>query len=223
MSELLATPAQGVLPTEPQYFPDFGCTSIDLGLDFSWLALEAPSTTYAPPPALTEGSDIGFHTGEQPTSTNSEHSNSVTETSQSGSPRAPSSSPHSSSGTTSSSRGFPTACPYTCSTCLRQYDTPKKLKQHAHKYHKMEHPCPHDNCDRAFDLVADLKRHLDTIKHGGKRQFGCPRPGCQKMFTRRDNMRRHVNEDHDQITTRRKAVKQKKRKISVTLQRNDME
>ncbi|KAF2673104.1 hypothetical protein BT63DRAFT_410151 [Microthyrium microscopicum] len=56
--------------------------------------------------------------------------------------------------------------------------------------HDRSHRCT--ECDKTFLYPKDLRRHLTT--HSGHKNFNCAY--CIKSFTRKDNMNRHVRDDH---------------------------
>ncbi|KAK0701406.1 hypothetical protein B0T21DRAFT_275770, partial [Apiosordaria backusii] len=70
-----------------------------------------------------------------------------------------------------------------CSKCI------STAKQHK-RYHSKRYECPVHGCGKRFSLRLDLSRHLQTVKHGGKRTIQCQ--WCRKGFTRKDNYRRHL-------------------------------
>ncbi|KAK0653582.1 hypothetical protein QBC41DRAFT_332445, partial [Cercophora samala] len=74
-----------------------------------------------------------------------------------------------------------------CSKCTTA------TKQHK-RYHDKRFECPKLDCNMRFSLRLDLKRHLETVKHGGKRTFPCQ--WCVKRFTRKDNYQRHLKDIH---------------------------
>ena len=49
-----------------------------------------------------------------------------------------------------------------------------------------------DECDASFLYPKDLRRHKTT--HTGSKHYKCPL--CHKSFSRKDNLRRHVNNEH---------------------------
>ncbi|KAK4173978.1 hypothetical protein QBC36DRAFT_358512 [Triangularia setosa] len=74
-----------------------------------------------------------------------------------------------------------------CSKCT------SPARQHK-RYHCKQLECPVPGCNQRFSLRSDRKRHLQTVKHGGKRTIQCQ--WCVKSFTRKDNYQRHLKMAH---------------------------
>src|ERR1700712_867229 len=65
-------------------------------------------------------------------------------------------------------------------------------RHHARRYEKRPYNCDFDGCNASFLYPKDLRRHRTT--HTGSKVFRCPI--CPKSFSRKDNLRRHVQNEH---------------------------
>ncbi|KIK52681.1 hypothetical protein GYMLUDRAFT_965258 [Collybiopsis luxurians FD-317 M1] len=55
--------------------------------------------------------------------------------------------------------------------------------------------CPFEGCSTKARKLGDIKRHMNTMKHGGAREIRCEM-GCDKVFSRRDALKRHQESSH---------------------------
>jgi Zinc finger, C2H2 type len=85
---------------------------------------------------------------------------------------------------------------YSCDRCQKKYETPSDLKHHQRKYETAEknHQC--GICGRGFLYPKDLTRHINT--HLKNKSFPCK--FCNKKYTRKDNLQRHLRDDHEDRT-----------------------
>jgi C2H2 type zinc finger protein len=85
---------------------------------------------------------------------------------------------------------------YSCDKCNRPYETASDLKHHQRKYGLSDknHKCP--VCGRAFMYPKDRNRHQQT--HSKAKPFVCQ--FCSKQYTRKDNLQRHIRDDHQDRT-----------------------
>jgi hypothetical protein len=80
---------------------------------------------------------------------------------------------------------------FVCSDCgpSKTFLTPGALTKHANRRHVRRYPC--NQCEKKFNLGADLKRHQASVhKRHFKRAYRCQ--DCTKTFSRRDNFLRHA-------------------------------
>jgi transposase-like protein len=83
---------------------------------------------------------------------------------------------------------------YRCRECPKTWATKDGLNRHVKNCHEKKLPCPHPGCKMRFGPRAELKRHLNTVRHGGTRDFLCPQ--CGKELSRKDFLRRHLRGVH---------------------------
>ncbi|KAI3843293.1 hypothetical protein MKW98_025980 [Papaver atlanticum] len=83
----------------------------------------------------------------------------------------------------------------TCQECGASFQKPAHLKQHMLS-HSLERPFtfPADDCHSSYRRKYHLNRHL--LQHQGK-LFSCPVEGCNKRFAYKANMKRHVEDIHE--------------------------
>ncbi|KAF2830487.1 hypothetical protein CC86DRAFT_452908 [Ophiobolus disseminans] len=107
---------------------------------------------------------------------------------------------------------------YWACKCNLRFRTPGQLNQHVNRKHIRRFKCA--ECNKNFNLRADLIRHAKTVhKAGGigiaddeTIDLKCPNAGCkswEKVWDRRDNLVRHIGRC-------RKAI-QKKEKIMMAV------
>jgi hypothetical protein len=87
--------------------------------------------------------------------------------------------------TTSTSKTF------VCTVCGsgKTFLTPGALTKHVNRRHVRRYPC--NQCEKKFNLGADLKRHQASVhKRHIKMAYTCR--DCTKTFSRRDNFLRHA-------------------------------
>jgi hypothetical protein len=92
-----------------------------------------------------------------------------------------------------------------CTQCGAECQTSGRLKNHINRSHVRRYKC--EQCDKAFNLRADLNRH-QLSKHKPELQqiFHCSAAGCTHTFNRRDNLVRHVHKYHEKPTTSKDAA-----------------
>lgn len=83
---------------------------------------------------------------------------------------------------------------YWCHECLKKCATKRGYRRHVKNCHEKKHQCPYPGCEMRFGPRAELKRHLNTVRHGGTREFICPQ--CGKELSRKDFLRRHLRGVH---------------------------
>jgi hypothetical protein len=77
---------------------------------------------------------------------------------------------------------------YVCDVCGKQFDAACKLETHS-RSHTGERPFACDQCDKAFTVFSNLKRHYKTV-HEKQRPFVCE--VCGKGFNQTSNLKRHM-------------------------------
>lgn len=89
---------------------------------------------------------------------------------------------------------------FSCDTCLLVFDRQCDLNKHNGK-HIRRFKCTIAGCrfqDRGFATSKDLKQHMNTRAHRSsfapESSSSCPR--CSKKFTRKDNLHRHLRNEH---------------------------
>jgi hypothetical protein len=82
-----------------------------------------------------------------------------------------------------------------CTQCGVECQTSGQLNYHINRSHVRRFKCK--QCDKAFNLKADLHRH-ELSKHKPELQqiFHCADAACTHTFTRRDNLVRHIHKCH---------------------------
>ncbi|KAI5635687.1 zinc-finger associated domain (zf-AD) domain-containing protein [Phthorimaea operculella] len=80
---------------------------------------------------------------------------------------------------------------YECETCLKKYDSYKKLYLHIRQHNK-KFICPLDACGKLFSTKGDLEKHLRT--HTGVRPYACEI--CDKTFTQQGTLKAHKENVH---------------------------
>lgn len=87
---------------------------------------------------------------------------------------------------------------HTCTLCGIEFKTQGQLNSHHNRKHNQRFKC--DECDKAFSLRADLRRHEATVHKAGSTgnfsSYPCPATGCVQTFLRRDNLLRHMRKTH---------------------------
>jgi hypothetical protein len=83
---------------------------------------------------------------------------------------------------------------YSCRECPKTWATKDGLNRHVKNCHEKKLRCPRPGCKMRFGPRAELKRHLNTVRHGGTRDFVCPQ--CGKKLSRKDFLRRHLRQVH---------------------------
>lgn len=74
-------------------------------------------------------------------------------------------------------------------------------RSHHRRYHDRPWPCKHPGCERSFDTVTHLKRHINE-KHVKTRKLYCAQPLCiysrqgTRSFTNKDKWKRHMLMKH---------------------------
>lgn len=70
-------------------------------------------------------------------------------------------------------------------------------RKHVNRKHRKRYKC--GECDAAFNLNADLRRHSQNVHRDliddTKREYKCSNDGClmpDKVFFRKDNFERHL-------------------------------
>ncbi|KAK4162962.1 hypothetical protein QBC43DRAFT_71795 [Cladorrhinum sp. PSN259] len=162
--------------------------NVTTNLGFFWASLDSSSAEISAH-TLAERVEIPSDLealSRQPTAMSSESSSGAS-TSQMGSPPIlVNSSPE--------TQGIDSSGVFKCHKCTkrpaRTYDTWKKL----HHYHGQKIGCSVPGCESSFNLRSDLKRHLETVMHGGKKSWPCEQ--CDKSFVRRDGMLKHFKNKH---------------------------
>lgn len=81
---------------------------------------------------------------------------------------------------------------FACSTCRKSFPT-SELLQHHERTHVRPFQC--ETCYASFSWPKDLKRHL--TKHSAAKSFSCPY--CQLPFSRKDNVLRHLRNNHRSV------------------------
>jgi uncharacterized C2H2 Zn-finger protein len=80
---------------------------------------------------------------------------------------------------------------YTCTQCGLDFSTMGQLNSHINRKHNQRFKC--NECDKAFNLRADLNRHKVSVHHySSESSWRCPNVPCGKVFFRKDNFQRHV-------------------------------
>ncbi|EAT77248.1 hypothetical protein HBH56_185590 [Parastagonospora nodorum] len=85
---------------------------------------------------------------------------------------------------------------HTCPTCGQSFRLPGQLNKHWFSKHKRRFSCAVPACGKAFHLRADLTRHTKS-RHTAYAGTRCEHAGCAETFSRRDNMMRHIREEHE--------------------------
>lgn len=82
-----------------------------------------------------------------------------------------------------------------CLSCNLVFQRESQLNQHIARKHIRRYQC--NECDKAFNLNADLERHKKT-RHNSAAEalFKCSEAGCSLTFTRQDNLQRHLRRIH---------------------------
>ena len=129
--------------------------------------------------------------GQSTTGSHRQSHPAVPEPNRSGNPVGPLS-------TTSSSTESPNG--YPCRACNKPFKTLSERDQHEQYHASRRHRCQH--CRRAFTRPGDMKRHM--ITHDPQHpQFFCPVancPGSKTSFARVDSLKRHVAQQHVQVS-----------------------
>ncbi|KAK3444988.1 hypothetical protein EUGRSUZ_A00567, partial [Eucalyptus grandis] len=83
----------------------------------------------------------------------------------------------------------------TCEECGATFNKPAYLRQHV-QGHSLERPfkCSIEDCSASYRRKYHLACHF--LQHKGK-IFSCPVDGCDKSFAYQGNMKRHLNEIHN--------------------------
>ncbi|XP_010034379.2 transcription factor IIIA [Eucalyptus grandis] len=83
----------------------------------------------------------------------------------------------------------------TCEECGATFKKPAYLRQHM-QGHSLERSfkCSIEDCPASYRRKDHLARHF--LQHKGK-IFSCPVDGCNKSFAYQGNMKRHLNEIHN--------------------------
>lgn len=166
----------------------------DIGFNFTWLPSPSDATFDGDQPAC--GPDFQGHS---PASDPSSPTSGTTLTSQSAYPTT--------SSLASSNYGSPAATDpinpkprmgdaFSCRQCRKNYGSRAKLKLHGRYHGNKEYGCSIAGCDERFSTKPDLKRHQESIAHGGKKLFQCLR--CpEKAYTLKYNLQRHERKIHN--------------------------
>ncbi|KAF2032070.1 hypothetical protein EK21DRAFT_87451 [Setomelanomma holmii] len=80
-----------------------------------------------------------------------------------------------------------------CSNCGKHFETQGQLNRHV-KTHSKPYQC--DECEKSFALNADLKRHKASHASAQEAACHCEVEGCDFETLRRDNLRRHMKNQH---------------------------
>ncbi|KAH7067283.1 hypothetical protein BKA63DRAFT_115240 [Paraphoma chrysanthemicola] len=152
----------------------------------------ALSETNLPPHTMSiGGTDTASDTSSSP-ATHSSPNSIFTPTSS-----ASSSTSHTSPSSTNSPPRY-SLYPYICSDCALTFRTSGQLNKHRNLKHIKRFPCHEPKCTAAFNLRADLRRHIASVHADryGTVRVECSVAGCRKSFTRSDNMARHLRKGH---------------------------
>ncbi|XP_059225164.1 zinc finger protein 85 [Stomoxys calcitrans] len=108
----------------------------------------------------------------------------------------------------SNRREKPRKAPFICDLCSKTF-----YIEHCFTAHQRNHlglsgyPCTYKNCDRAYNRVTDLRRHLDRHK-GIRHDFICHALNCGEVFAEYYQLHNHKQKYHNSGETPQKCEKQ---------------
>eukprot|EP00731_Ephydatia_muelleri_P011738 Em0006g632a len=79
-----------------------------------------------------------------------------------------------------------------CSICQRTFPEQRVLDQHVHRRHQGEQPYPCLECDKSFNWLSDLQRHIRV--HTGERPYRCS--ACTLTFSQKTHLLKHKQQRH---------------------------
>ncbi|KAH6617381.1 hypothetical protein F5144DRAFT_391518 [Chaetomium tenue] len=83
---------------------------------------------------------------------------------------------------------------FSCRRCPKKFSDQVKRNRHQRE-HVKKLPCSIAGCDQRFPTTSALKKHRDSIAHGGEKRFQCSR--CpDKAYTLKYNLQRHERKAH---------------------------
>ncbi|KAI1150688.1 hypothetical protein F4825DRAFT_463145 [Nemania diffusa] len=90
---------------------------------------------------------------------------------------------------------------HSCPTCHKVFPRRCELKKHE-KRHEKPYGCTTSGCKKRFGSKNDWKRHENT-QHFMLEMWRCDEESCDRVFARRENLRVHLEKDH-QISDQQK-------------------